>query len=63
MKEIITEVNVVGGGLAGVECAYLLANNGIKVNLYEMKPTKFSPAHKKSTLAEVVCSNSFIVFF
>ena len=59
MKEIITEVNVVGGGLAGVECAYLLANNGIKVNLYEMKPTKFSPAHKKSTLAEVVCSNSF----
>ena len=59
MKEKITEVNIVGGGLAGVECAYLLANNGIKVNLYEMKPTKFSPAHKATTLAEVVCSNSF----
>ena len=38
MKENITEVNVVGGGLAGVECANLLANHGIKVNLYEMKP-------------------------
>ena len=59
MKKKITEVNIIGGGLAGVECAYLLANHGIKVNLYEMKPTKFSPAHKSPTLAEVVCSNSF----
>lgn len=59
MKEKITTVNIVGGGLAGVECANKLANHGIKVNLYEMKPTKFSPAHKSPTLAEVVCSNSF----
>lgn len=59
MKQKINVVNIVGGGLAGVECANMLANHGIKVNLYEMKPTKFSPAHKSPTLAEVVCSNSF----
>ena len=52
-------VNIVGGGLAGSECAYFLAHHGFHVNLYEMKPSKFSPAHTKSTLAEIVCSNSF----
>ena len=52
------KVNIIGGGLAGSECAYYLAENGIKVDLYEMKPLCFSPAHKKSTLAEIVCSNS-----
>ncbi len=52
------KVNIIGGGLAGSECAYFLAENGIKVDLYEMKPLCFSPAHKKSTLAEIVCSNS-----
>lgn len=52
-------VNIVGGGLAGCECAYFLAEHGFSVNLYEMKPKKFSPAHKCDTLAEVVCSNSF----
>lgn len=51
-------VKVIGGGLAGVEAAWALANRGIKVELYEMKPVKFSPAHKLSTLAELVCSNS-----
>lgn len=51
-------INIIGGGLAGSECAYFLANHGIKVNLYEMKPKKFSPAHKNKTLAEIVCSNS-----
>lgn len=51
-------VNIIGGGLAGSECAYMLARHGFKVNLYEMKPIKFSPAHHKSTLGEIVCSNS-----
>lgn len=59
MDAIVTEVNIIGGGLAGVECANLLASHDIKVNLYEMKPAKFSPAHKMPALAEVVCSNSF----
>lgn len=49
---------VIGGGLAGVECAKALSRNGIKVDLYEMKPFKKSPAHKLDTLAELVCSNS-----
>ncbi len=52
-------VNVVGGGLAGVEAAWALACRGIKVNLFEMKPEKFSKVHKNRDLAEVVCSNSF----
>lgn len=51
-------VKVIGGGLAGVEAAWQLAENGINVELYEMKPEKYSPAHTKSTLAELVCSNS-----
>lgn len=49
---------VIGGGLAGVECARALSRNGISVDLYEMKPNKYSPAHKLPTLAELVCSNS-----
>ena len=56
MKDYIT---VIGGGLAGSEAAYQIAKQGIKVKLYEMKPTKFSPAHSNSNLAEIVCSNSF----
>ncbi len=51
-------VNIIGAGLAGCECAWQLAKRGIKVNLYEMKPKKYSPAHKLSTFAELVCSNS-----
>lgn len=51
-------VNIIGGGLAGTECAYMLAKNGFKVTLFEMKPKKFSQAHHKDTLAEIVCSNS-----
>ena len=50
-------VNIIGGGLAGSECAYQLAKRGIKVRLYEMKP-KFTDAHKNKNLAELVCSNS-----
>ncbi len=51
-------VAVIGGGLAGVECAKALSKRGIKVDLFEMKPLKKSPAHKMDTLAELVCSNS-----
>lgn len=51
-------INILGGGLAGSECAYFLATHGIKVNLFEMKPEKFSPAHKNPNFAEIVCSNS-----
>lgn len=51
-------VTVIGGGLAGSEAAYQIAKRGIKVKLYEMKPTKFSPAHSNKNLAEIVCSNS-----
>ncbi len=53
------EVIVIGGGLAGSEVAYQVAKAGIKVKLYEMKPTKYSPAHTNENLAEIVCSNSF----
>ncbi|MBQ4257582.1 MAG: methylenetetrahydrofolate--tRNA-(uracil(54)-C(5))-methyltransferase (FADH(2)-oxidizing) TrmFO [Clostridia bacterium] len=52
------KVNVIGAGLAGCEAAWQLAKAGIEVDLYEMKPVRFSPAHHKETLAELVCSNS-----
>lgn len=52
-------INVIGAGLAGCEAAYQIAKRGIKVNLYEMKPLKKSPAHKSDLFAELVCSNSF----
>lgn len=52
------KVKVIGGGLAGVEAAWQLAKYGFEVELYEMKPVKFSPAHKMNTLGELVCSNS-----
>lgn len=52
------KVNIVGAGLAGCECAYILAKNGIKVRLYEMKPNFKSEAHKSDEFAELVCSNS-----
>ena len=52
-------INVIGGGLAGCEAAWQLAQRGIKVYLYEMKPAKKSPAHEMDGLAELVCSNSF----
>ncbi len=53
------EVIVIGGGLAGSEAALQIAKRGIKVKLYEMKPTKFSDAHSNENFAEIVCSNSF----
>ena len=51
-------VKVIGAGLAGCEAAWQLANAGICVELYEMKPQKYTPAHKYSGFAELVCSNS-----
>ena len=51
-------VTVVGAGLAGCEAAWALATRGIPVRLVEMKPVKYSPAHKSAGFAELICSNS-----
>lgn len=51
-------VRVIGAGLAGCEAANQLAKQGIPVELYEMKPKKYSPAHKSENFFELVCSNS-----
>lgn len=51
-------VQIIGAGLAGCEAAWQLIKRGVKVRLFEMKPQKFSPAHKNSNWAELVCSNS-----
>src|SRR5215203_4613415 len=52
------QINVIGGGLAGVEAAWQAARLGAQVNLYEMRPAKQTPAHRTDKLAEIVCSNS-----
>ena len=52
------KANVVGAGLAGCEAAYQLSKRGIKVNLFEMRPGKMTPAHESGLFAELVCSNS-----
>jgi methylenetetrahydrofolate--tRNA-(uracil-5-)-methyltransferase len=57
-EENKAKVAVIGGGLAGVEAAHRLAKEGFKVDLYEMRPKKMTPAHKTGKLAELVCSNS-----
>ena len=54
----MTEVKVIGAGLAGAEAAWQLAQRGIAVRLYEMRPVKSSPAHHTDSFAELVCSNS-----
>jgi len=54
----MADVVVIGGGLAGSEAAWQAARRGAKVVLYEMRPTKFGPAHHTASLAELVCSNS-----
>jgi methylenetetrahydrofolate--tRNA-(uracil-5-)-methyltransferase len=55
----INEINIVGGGFAGVEAAWALAENGFTVTLFEQKPLRYSPAHSFDGLCELVCSNSF----
>ena len=52
------KIKVIGAGLAGCEAAYAAARLGVKVELYEMKPHKHSPAHHSDGFAELVCSNS-----
>lgn len=51
-------VRVIGAGLAGCEAAWQLAARKITVELYEMKPCRYSPAHSSENFAELVCSNS-----
>lgn len=53
------KINIIGAGLAGSECALYLANKGYKVNLFDIKGEKMSPAHHSKDFAEIVCSNSF----
>lgn len=62
-KESVVEkmtqvVNVIGAGLAGSEAAWQLAERGVQVRLYEMRPVKQTPAHHTDKFAELVCSNS-----
>lgn len=51
-------IHVIGGGLAGTEAAYQIAQRGLPVRLYEMRPTRQTPAHHSDQLGELVCSNS-----
>lgn len=51
-------INVIGGGLAGVEAAWQAAEMGARIRLYEMRPVQQTPAHRTDKLAEIVCSNS-----
>ena len=52
-------ITVIGGGLAGSECAWQLAERGHDVILHEMRPVRGTAAHKTDRLAELVCSNTF----
>ena len=52
-------VKVIGGGLSGCEAALQLADSGVDVEVWEMRPKVQTPAHRTSGLAELVCSNSF----
>jgi methylenetetrahydrofolate--tRNA-(uracil-5-)-methyltransferase len=54
-----SKIQVIGGGLAGTEAAWQIAQAGVPVRLYEMRPVRMSPAHHSAELAELVCSNSF----
>ena len=55
---MVQKISIIGAGLAGSEAAWQLATRGIDVDLYDMKPAKFSPAHRSNDFAELVCSNS-----
>lgn len=52
-------VTVIGAGMAGSEAAWQAAQRGAKVQLWEMRPVKMTPAHQTANAAEIVCSNSF----
>jgi len=54
----LSAITVVGGGLAGAEAAWQITRRGTRVELYEMRPQKYTPAHHTAQLAELVCSNS-----
>src|ERR1700761_9650300 len=54
-----TSVHIIGGGLAGSEAAWQIANAGVRVILHEMRPQRTTEAHRTDGLAELVCSNSF----
>ena len=54
----MTDLIVIGGGLAGTEAAWQAAQRGLKVRLYEMRPVLQTGAHQTEALAELVCSNS-----
>ncbi len=58
MRNDFPEVKIIGAGLAGCEAAWQLVRRGVPVRLIDMKPGKFSPAHKSAGFAELVCSNS-----
>ena len=51
-------IRIVGAGLAGSEAAYYLGSRGVEVELVDMKPQKFTPAHESANFGELVCSNS-----
>src|SRR6187551_1233555 len=53
------QIHIVGGGLAGSEAAWQLAEAGFRVRLSEMRGVEATPAHQTDSLAELVCSNSF----
>src|ERR1700704_67048 len=55
---MLNEVHIIGGGLAGCEAAWQVAQSGVGAILYEMRPVRSTPAHKTDALAELVCSNS-----
>ena len=52
------QITIIGGGLAGCEAAWQAARQGVSVTLLEMKPQRYSPAHRSESLGELVCSNS-----
>ncbi|HCW93637.1 MAG TPA: FADH(2)-oxidizing methylenetetrahydrofolate--tRNA-(uracil(54)-C(5))-methyltransferase TrmFO, partial [Flexistipes sinusarabici] len=58
MRNNVKTITIIGGGLAGTEAAYQLAEHGFNVKLYEMRPDKMTPAHSTGFLGELVCSNS-----
>ena len=58
MSQPYTPIHVIGGGLAGCEAAFQIANKDIPVILHEMRPQRMTDAHQTQGLAELVCSNS-----